>query len=282
MTAEFAGKVAVVTGGAQGIGGGIAAWLAKHGAAVAIIGRDPQRGEKAVNGLKANGSKASFWRCDLRDTSAVSDTVERIWAADGRIDVLVNNAVDHGPRRALLDYPLEDWERVVTTNITGTFWLTREVVRRMVEAGIRGSIVNILAIQSQIPMATYGPYVASKGALEALTRAMAVEFAEHGIRANGVMVGAIYSGSTRGAQAQADPPGGETDYETVPRTLDEAAPNLVGRMGRPSDVAAVVGMLASSSSTYLTGSVIVVDGGRLLNRGEDVFSRAARKEESVG
>jgi len=279
LSAPFAGQVVLVTGAVQGIGAGIAEHFASCGATTAIVDIDSSRGRQLEGRLRKRGLKVMFWECDLRQPTAIAELVEGVWSKEGRVDVLVNNAADHGPRHSMLDYSLEDWQNVLSANLTGTFLLTRDVVRRMVATGIRGNIVNTLAIQSQIPIPTYSAYVASKGGLEALTRAMAVEFAQHGIRANAVMLGAIYSGSTSGV----DDPGvrSEVDYEQVPTSMDSNVPNLVGRMGRPSDVARIVGMLASPESSYLTGSVIVVDGGRLLNRGADAFSKAAQRRKEA-
>ena len=273
MNKSLAGKVAIVTGAAQGIGAGVAEYLASLGAAAALVDIDSKLGMQTERRLRNKGLDVTFWECDLRQTSQVTSLVDRIWSGAGRVDVVVNNAAEHGPRRPILDYSIKDWENVLATNLTGTFWITREVVSRMVAARVEGSIVNIVAIQSQIPISTYAAYVASKGGLEALTRAMAVEFAPHGVRANAVMLGAIYSGSTQGAGGQSESL--DTDFEQVPPSMDATVPNLVGRMGRPSDVAKVVAMLASDDSSYLTGSVVVVDGGRMLNRGTDAFSRAA-------
>jgi len=269
LGSRFDGQVAVVTGGVQGIGAGIAGHLASCGASVAIVDLNAVAGGEAERRFKSSGLPVRFWACDLSEPGQISSVVDKLWKAEGRIDVLVNNAVDHGPRAGMLDYALSDWERVIQVNLTGTFWLTREVVKRMVKAQIAGNIVNVLAIQSEVPIAGYGAYVASKGGLEALTRAMAVEFATHGIRANGVMLGAIYSGSTKGgAPSNA---GSAIDFESVPTDLDKSIPNLARRMGRPSDVANVVALLAAPASSYLTGTVVVVDGGRLLNRGTDPF-----------
>lgn len=275
--APFAGQVVIVTGAVQGIGAGIAEHFATRGATTAIVDVDRERGRAIHRRLESRG-KVKFWECDLRRPPAITEMVERLWDLEGRVDVVVNNAADHGPRLGMLEYSLDQWQSVIATNLTGTFWLTREVVRRMVAARIHGNIVNVLAIQGQIPIPTYGAYVASKGGLEALTRAMAVEFAPHGVRANGVMLGAIYSGSTSGAGESA--PSAEIDFERVPSELDGSVPNLVGRMGRPSDVARVVAMLASPEASYLTGSVIVVDGGRLLNRGADAFSPPPASKEA--
>src|SRR5438046_3744039 len=153
--------------------------------------------------LRKKDLDVTFWECDLRQTSQVTSLVDRIWSGAGRVDVVVNNAAEHSPRRPILDYSIKDWDNVLATNLTGTFWITREVVSRMVAARVEGSIVNIVAIQSQIPISTYAAYVASKGGLEALTRAMAVEFAAHGGRATAVMLGAICRRSTQGAGGQA-------------------------------------------------------------------------------
>jgi NAD(P)-dependent dehydrogenase (short-subunit alcohol dehydrogenase family) len=261
----FDGQVAVVTGGTRGIGRAIAAHLSELGAAVAIVGRDAERGAALVEQLRQHGRHAAFVRADLADAPDAAAAIDRAVAELGRIDLLVNNAAFVGRHSPLLDMPLAEWREVIDTNLTGTFLVSQAAARRMVEQGVDGAIVNVLAIQARLPIAGYGAYVASKGGLDALTRVLAVELARHRIRVNGVVVGSVYSDSTRQVLGGDD----GDDPDAVPPALDASAATLVGRMGRPAEIARAVAFLASRDAAYLTGSLLVADGGRLLNRAPD-------------
>ncbi len=266
MSAPLANKAAVVTGATRGIGTTIATHLSDLGAAVAIVGRDRARGEVLAGRLRAAGRRAEFVPADLSKPAEARRVVEDTLAALGRIDILVNNAASHGRLTRVLDVGLDEWSDVIGTNLTGTFLVSQAAARAMVAQG-GGAIVNLLAIQSQLPIPGYGPYCVSKGGLDALTRVLAVELAGTGIRVNGIVVGSVYSESVRAVL----PPelAASDDLEAVPALLDERAATLIGRMGRPSDIARVVAFLASDDAAYLTGALIAADGGRLLSRKPD-------------
>ena len=266
MSAPLANKAAVVTGATRGIGTTIATHLSDLGAAVAIVGRDRARGEVLAGRLRAAGRRAECVPADLSKPAEARRVVEDTLAALGRIDILVNNAASHGRLTRVLDVSLDEWSDVIGTNLTGTFLVSQAAARAMVAQG-GGAIVNLLAIQSQLPIPGYGPYCVSKGGLDALTRVLAVELAGTGIRVNGIVVGSVYSESVRAVL----PPelAASDDLEAVPALLDERAATLIGRMGRPSDIARVVAFLASDDAAYLTGALIAADGGRLLSRKPD-------------
>ncbi len=269
MSAPLAAKVAVVTGASRGIGKTIATHLSSLGAAVAAVDQDIDRGELLVGRLRSEGRQAVFVHADLSKPADARQAVKHAVASFGRIDILVNNAADHGQQTPAMDMSLDEWSGVINTNLTGTFLMSQGSARVMIAQGSGGVIINLLAIQSQLPIPGYGPYCVSKGGLDALTRVLAVELAAAGIRVNGIVVGSVYTESVRAVL----PPEltASDDLEMVPPLLDKSAATLVGRMGRPSDIARVVAFLASDDAAYLTGALITADGGRLLNRRPDPF-----------
>lgn len=241
---DLGGRVAVVTGGAQGIGFAIATALAEHGAQVVLADRDAGRGAESA---KAVGGE--FVPLDVRDRTQVGAVAADIVARKGKVDILVNNAgiARNSPS---VDTPADEWLEVMDVNLNGVWWCSQVFGRGMV-ARRSGAIVNIgsmsgIAANKPQPQAHYN---ASKAAVHMLTKSLAAEWAPHHVRVNAVAPGYIGTELTQRGLANAE----------WKKTWLEMTP--VGRVGEPSDVAATVLFLASDAAAYLTGSVVSVDGG---------------------
>lgn len=235
---ELAYKNALVTGGTAGIGLACATLLAREGAAVTITGRDAERGKAAAAAI--DGS-VRFVQTDLADIDSVRSLVEQA----GDIDVLVNNAASF-PAALTVDQRLGAFETTFDTNVRGTYFLVAGLVGGMLERG-HGSIVNITTMVANKGVPGAGAYSASKAAVESLTRTWAVEFGSRGVRVNSVAPGPT---KTEGVEAE----WGEKNEE-----LGRALP--LGRTARPAEIAEAVLFLASPRSSFVTGSVLHVDGG---------------------
>ncbi|MDX2005568.1 MAG: glucose 1-dehydrogenase [Meiothermus sp.] len=242
-------KVAVVTGGARGIGLAIATALAQAGAAVVIADLNPDSGEASAQGLRDGGLRAEFVQLDVTDSAQVDAVAREIERRHGRVDVLVNNAgiCRNTPALEVSD---AEWLEVFNVNVHGVFWCSRAFGRVMARQG-SGSIINIASMSGQIvnrpqPQAAYN---ASKAAVTHLSKSMAAELSGVGVRVNAISPGYIGTEMTRrGAQN----PGWEKAWL-------EGTP--LGRMGEPSEVANCALFLASDASSYVTGSELTVDGG---------------------
>ncbi len=243
------GKVAVVTGASSGIGRAIAIKLAKAGAEVAILDIDIEDGLKVQNEI----GKAKFYRCDVASSEEVKGTLRSIYRDFGRIDIVVN-AAGVIVRKNVLETSEEDWDRVINVNLKGPFLVSKHAIPYMKERG-GGSIVNIASGWGLKGGPKAVAYCASKGGLINMTRAMAIDHGKDGIRVNCVAPGDIDTPMLREEAKQLG--------VNLQEFLEEAADRPIKRLGKPEDVANAVLFLASDLSSWITGSVIVVDGGGL-------------------
>lgn len=255
-------KVAIVTGGARGIGLATARRFLQDGARVIIGDLDEDAGSDAVQSLGELGA-VRFVHCDVGDRLSVRNLVAATIDAFGTVDVLVNNAgIVHGA--AFLELAEEDFDRVLRVNLKGAFLAAQAVARRMVkqidDGGAPGAIVNMSSINAVVSIPSQLPYSVSKGGMNQLTKAMALALAPHGIRVNAIGPGSIMTDMLALVA---------TDRAARRRVL---ARTPLGRIGEPSEVAAVAAFLASDDSSYMTGQIVYVDGGRLaLNYTVDVI-----------
>ena len=248
------GKVAVVTGGAHGIGRASAKALAAEGATVAVGDVDEVEGRACAGEIRDAGGDAIFVRTDvtsLDDVQAlVGDAVER-W---GRLDVMFNN-VGVAIGGAAGEMSEGDWRRVIDVNLTGVWRGMRVAIPIMLEAG-GGSIVNTSSVQGHVGFVGWSGYAASKGGVDALTRQAAVEYAPKGIRVNAIVPGTILTAMNEGILREVDDPDA--------LLAEWNAMHPVGRIGMPEEVAAAVVFLASDESSFVTGVSLRVDGGMIV------------------
>jgi len=248
-------KVALVTGGASGIGYAIARRLAAEGASVGVLALHAESAERAAAEI---GARALALAGDVRDEEAVARAVDDTVAAFGRLDVMVNNAgtIVIAP---VLETTVAEWDRVLEVNLRGVFIGCREAARRMVEQGEGGRIVNGSSGAGRRGNAGIGAYAASKFGVIGLTQSLAVELAPHGITVNAYCPGHVTSTpmwdeiDALSTARSGEPPGSA-------KRAAEAEPPL-GRAGRPEEIAAAVAYLASDEAAYVTGESLLVDGG---------------------
>jgi len=242
---ELGGKVAVVTGGSRGIGLAIAQALAGAGAKVAVLARDGARAQEAAQGL---GGGAQGFACDVSDAAQAETTIGAVDKALGPVDILVNNA---GITRDNLLFRIaeDDWEQVLDTNLKGAFLMTKLAARGMIKRRW-GRVVNITSVVGLTGNKGQSNYAASKAGLIGFTKAVAKELASRNVLVNAVAPGYIDTEMTRGIAEEAK------------QALQAAIP--LGRLGQGADVAAAVLFLASDLASYITGQVLVVDGGMVM------------------
>ena len=247
------GKVALITGGASGIGRATALLFARKGAAVSIVDVDEAAGALAAEEVVAGGGRALFVTADVTRAEDCRHAVDTTVAAFGGLDVLCNNAGII--RRAdVLATTEEEWDRVMAINVKSVFLMSREAIPRLAARG-GGAIVNIASGWGLKGGPAAAAYCASKGAVVNLTRAMAIDHAGHGIRVNAVCPGDTDTAMLRHEAGQL----GRSEAEF----LAEAAGRPLGRCGRPEEIARAVLYLATDASSFVTGTTLVVDGGGL-------------------
>ena len=247
-------KIAVITGGAQGIGAAIATRFSQEGAAVVIADVNEEKSELLVTKIKASGAEAIYVLCDVSNSEQVDELFKKTLERFGRLDILVNNAaLVHHPdsNKNFLELSAEAWLRALAINLTGMFYCSQRAARIMVQQvhggqGGGGSIINMSSGGGSRAHRHLMAYDTTKGGIEAATRAMAVDLAPWKIRVNAVVPGNITVDNTLS---------GATGPEAAARTIP------LGRPGSPTDIASAAVFLASGDAAYITGQRIVVDGG---------------------
>jgi NAD(P)-dependent dehydrogenase (short-subunit alcohol dehydrogenase family) len=244
---QFDGKVAIVTGGASGIGYACALTFARGGAKVVVADMDQEGGNRAVAEIKAAGGDAIFTRTDVSRPDAVEAMVAAAIESFGRLDIAVNNAGIGGEAAPVGDYTIEGWNRVININLNGVFYCMRYEIPRMLETG-GGVIVNMASILGTVGFAMSSAYVAAKHGVLGLTKTAALEYAKQGIRVNSVGPGFIMT-------------------PLISSAMDEATQAMIsgmhplGRMGEAQEVADLVIFLCSDQASFMTGGYYLVDGG---------------------
>lgn len=250
-TIDLGGTVALVTGASRGLGQAAALALAAAGADVALAGRALDDLQRTANEAAARGVRARVFQADLREARAAEALIGAVVKAWGRIDVLINNAGIAGPEKRFLDLEAGDWDEVLAVNLRAPALCARAAARAMVERG-RGRIVNIASIGGLTPLPRLAPYCASKAALVQLTRVMALELARHNVQVNAVCPGYFLTPMNEAFFAG---PAGQA-------VIERAIP--MRRLGDPAELGPTIVFLASEASSFMTGSVVVVDGGQTL------------------
>jgi NAD(P)-dependent dehydrogenase (short-subunit alcohol dehydrogenase family) len=242
-------KVAIISGSTRGIGRTTAEMFASEGAKVAITGRTVDRGEKVAAGIREAGGEAEFFALDVTDEDSVHSVMDAVADRFGKLDVLINNAAPTDAVstqvKPLIEYTTEEWNRILDATLTGNvFWACKYGIPHLIAAG-GGSIVNISSGQSVVGLSGFAAYGAAKGAINAITRTLAVENAEHNIRVNTIIVGRVI------AHAKDTGVG--------------VGPGHLTRLGVPSDIGYCATWLASDEAAFITGSLVTADGGFTIN-----------------
>ncbi len=244
---DLSGKVALVTGAYRGLGFAIAQGLARAGAHVVLNGRKKDLLDAAAGKLQALKLSASASVFDVTDGDAIRKGVAAIEGERGHIDILFNNAGIQR-RGAFAEFPLEQWNEIIATNLTAPFIVSQAVLRGMIERK-HGKIVHVASLMSELARPTVVPYTAAKGGVRQLTRGMAVELAQHNIQVNAIAPGYFATEMNRPLIDNA-----EFNAWVCKRTP-------AARWGQPDELAGLAVFLASAGSNYITGQMFVIDGG---------------------
>jgi NAD(P)-dependent dehydrogenase (short-subunit alcohol dehydrogenase family) len=245
---DLSGKVAIVTGGNQGIGFGIAKGLASAGAMVVIANRRAAEGQNAAESLKKEGLNAVAIPTDVSRTSSVTSLISKVVSDFGKIDILVNNAAVI-VRKPIEDFTEEEWDQIMNTNLRGLFLCCQLVGREMIKKK-KGKIINISSVLSQIVQPGRSVYAVAKAGVSHLTRALALEWGKYNISVNAIGPGLTIT------------PLNKKYFEENPKDLKNIVASLPkGREAYPQDYAGAAIFLASDASDYMTGQTLLVDGG---------------------
>ena len=246
---DLTGRTALITGSSQGIGFALARGLADAGAGVVLNGRDAARLATAAAQLRATGARVATAAFDVTDEAGLARETARIAAEFAPIDILVNNAGIH-QRAPLAEMTVAQWRAVIDTNLTSAFLVARAVAPGMIARG-RGKIINTCSVMSEVSRPTVANYAAAKGGLKMLTRAMAVEWARHGLQCNGLGPGYIMTELNRPL------------FENPEFNAWVCRRTPANRWGRPEELVGAAVFLASPAADFVNGQILYVDGGML-------------------
>ncbi len=250
LPGRFNGKIVIVTGAESGIGRATATRFALEGATIYGLGLREELGNEWIRSLAGHSETAHFLKCDVTNSASVASTIESIGKKNGRIDVLVNNAGKFlfGD---ITETSEEDWDQILATNLKSIFLTSKFAIPYMKKIG--GAIINIASVHAFATMEKVPAYAASKGAVVALSRQMAIDFIKDRIRVNSVVVGGVDTDMSR------------LHALSTGRTLDDLGyvleDNVLGRAAKPEEIAAAITFLASSDASFVVGTPLLVDGG---------------------
>lgn len=254
-TWRLEGKKAVITGGAQGIGAGIADKFSREGADLVLLDNNRDRLEETVAALRSRSTgTVDCIVCDLKDPDQTVTAAEQSWSQLGKVDIVVNNA-GIAAREPFADISFSSWKSIQEVNVDSMFVLSQTIAKRMIEHGVQGAFVNMASKNGLAGSSMLAHYNASKGAIVLLTQSMAVELAGYSIRVNAVAPGFIDTPLDRGLKLK-EP------------LLDLTSRTPMRRLGTVEEVANACIFLASEEASYITGTTLVVDGGHLANASE--------------
>lgn len=257
---DLSGKGAIVTGAGMGIGRAIAYRLSEAGASVMIADIDLDAANKTVERIKARDGKAQAILANTRNIADAQKVAEATVDAFGSLDIMVNNAGIY-PLSPALDTSEELWDRTLDINLKGVFFFCQAAAREMKKAEHGGKIINIASIDAVHPMGEVSHYNASKGGVLSLTKALALEWGPHKINVNAVAPGSVWTPGTEKTRVAREAKG-----QGVEDLLNKFMGRMpLGRPGEPDDIAKVVLFFASAASDYITGTMLLVDGGYLLS-----------------
>lgn len=257
MSIDFSGRVALVTGGALGIGAAVVDLLSDLGAGVAVLDRDEEHGRELERRLRESGRRVHFVPCDVAVSESVDAAICSAVKHFGGLNVLVHSA---GIQRYgdVTTTSMEIWREVLRVHVDGCFHAVRSAIPHMIESG-GGAVVTVGSVQSVAALVNSAAYVTAKHAVLGLTRSVALDFAQYGIRANCVLPGSVDTPMLRWAASLAEDP------EEALAKCGRANPQK--RIGQPEEIARAIAFLASDWASYVTGAELVVDGGMLTPAG---------------